>query len=51
MKYVLGIRTINTVVTIHNIHGILAGGSDGDEWRGGTVAAGFDRGFDGRDRF
>ena len=50
MKYdALGIRTINTVVTIQysrhlDGHGILAGRSDGNEWRGGTVGTGFDHG-------
>ena len=64
MKYVLGIyiiRSIDNVVTIHRIHGILTGRSDGNEWRGGTVGTGFDGGTgpygqvltgrDGRSRF
>ena len=41
-KNVLGIHTINTEVTIHII---LTGRRDGDEWRGGTVGIGFDRGI------
>ena len=44
-EYGLGISTINTVATIHSIHGILTGKSDHNEWRGETVGTDFDGGI------